>query len=354
VHPSDGLIRFEYTKDAPSEEEELHRCPERYRLECDDNDQAKCVLDEVVVDIGPDWPCVDLGREQTMYAQVLGSEETAVVWDVVEGPATIDAQGVLAGTAAGEVRVRGTSVADEEAWDEAVVRVGTCTCAFEAIVAGDSNRGRVRGEMAVFSTRGAVGSMASGGLDGAAAGDFLTDLADLAERLGGLTGGDSEAQAKFAERLRQKVGGTDPGDGEAPRGRTVTMSFIESGGGPLSPGTFQLDLMAEASIEPGFSGALPVSGLSISTGERTADGGAPWIFTWGEGKPGRASLHVESYDGDWLVGRLDATLSGAAGLLVADRRPTITVGLEFTAGAMNPMQFQGVCFTAEAMSDAGE
>jgi hypothetical protein len=249
------------------------------------------------------------------------------------------------------VTVRGTSVADGEAWDEAVVMVDTCRCAFSAKVSGDTNRGWVEGETATFSTRGMVGSMASGGLDGPAAGDYLTDLANLAEGLGGLIGGDPEAQAELAERVRRKAGGSDPGDGEAPTGRTVTMSFIASrDGGPLAPGTFQLDLMAEASIVPGFTGSLPVASIFLSTGEMAADGGAPWMFLWEQGKPGRATLQVESYDGDWMAGRLEVELLGAEGLLVGGRRPRIAASLDFKAGASNPFQGQLVCAMATALS----
>ncbi|MCL4838875.1 MAG: hypothetical protein KJ058_13025 [Thermoanaerobaculia bacterium] len=354
VHPRDGVIRFEYTKEFPSQEEEIHRCPERFRLKCDERGRAECVLDEVIVDVGPDWPCIGVGERQTMFAEVLGTENRRVEWSVVEGPGTIDTEGVLAGTGEGEVRVRGTSLADESSWDEATVRVGTCACAFEATVAGDSNRGRVGGETANFSTRGATGAAASGGLGGEAAGDFLADLAGLMQQMGGAAGGNPEATARLAEELSRKAGGSDAGTGAAPRGRTVTMSFVGRGGGPLSPGTFQLDLLAEASIEPGFAGPLPVKRVFVSTGERAAEGGAPWIFLWEEGRTGSASIRVESYNGDWLVGRLEADLEGAEGLLIGGRRPRISVGLEFTAGAMNPLQMQNVCLLAKAGSGSGK
>ncbi len=248
-----------------------------------------------VVDIGPDTGCVEQGEKLAMFAEVFGVEDTRLRW-TASGPGSITQEGVLTARGDGEVVVKAVSVADPDAWDEANIDVGGCTCQFSLQISGDSNLG-VTGSIAHYSTTG----------EGSIVGAFTTPGAWGAE-VEGLFG---EEMAEQMEQMQRQ--------GQAELGGRETLGFSVMQGDPereddmlaavIGGATVQVSVMNQP-IQPGFSGALTPKLVVVSTGEYS-EGGYPVKYEWAEGSEGDVRLFVSQYTGRslqaYLVGQLTSS-----------------------------------------------
>jgi len=94
---------------------------------------------EATVLVEPSTVCLEPGEEQTFAATVLGVEDTSVTWST-DPPGTGSFEGNLytaPSTAAGEVLIVATSVADPTAEGIALAVVSGCACWWSATVTGD-------------------------------------------------------------------------------------------------------------------------------------------------------------------------------------------------------------------------
>ena len=368
LHPSDGRNVFEYSKDSPSAEELLYRCPQQMKLVCapggayceedeeeeEEEDEEPPASAPVGVFVSPAATCMAEDERLPMVAHVVGLADNRVRWSVVDGPAGIDARGILRPNGSGVVTVQAESRADPAYLDQVIVEVGDCLCSFRATISGDSGRGSVEGDWAVFSTRGQASIM------GAAAGapeatEDLINTMRMTQKLMAVLGNQQaadqqeQALAELEEQLAEQQ--------QASTGSTLGVNLIEAKiggeGGRNMGNAFKLDVLADGSIAPGFAGNLPVRVLAMHTGEFASEGHGPWMFTWEAGDPGSVTLTVFSYDGERMRGRVDAQIEGLVGLITSTgSRPKAQLSAEFDAGAINPLRAQNVCMMAQALADA--
>jgi hypothetical protein len=348
--PFDGRTVFEYTLDGPGGEAETFECADDEVLVCTPL-AVSCRPREPGITVTSDRDCVPEGETAALTAEVTGLADGRVSWSV-DGPARIDVDGKLRPTGTGRVQITGASSVMPELYDELELRVGSCGCTFSATLAGDTNRGAVSGIGANFSTRGQATI-----LGGSTSPEALEDLMRITRMT---RSGDGELQRQMAQVLERQIAERRE-QGGATAGSTVGVSLVEVRQGRVGPaaggglGTaFKLDVISKATIEPGFSGTLPVDNLVLHTGEFAAEGGAPMLYRWSEGDPGSILLHVSRYDGSWLEGSITAELEGVTGLMkTGGGKPRVQVRADFRAGAFNPLRFENVCAFAqiEAMAE---
>jgi hypothetical protein len=136
----------------------------------------------IEVTVTPDSVCLQPGETLTFTATVVGWSNTAVTWSASAG--TITSAGVFtAGPGSGTVTVTATSVVDTEGSGEAVVEIGACGCAWEAVLTGDFTA-TYSGAYAVFTNLGGLGT--PGGLLSI----------ELAQRIGSGAGGSLSANGR--------------------------------------------------------------------------------------------------------------------------------------------------------------
>ena len=248
-----------------------------------------------VVDIGPDTGCVEQGETLAMFAEVFGVEDTRLRWSA-SGPGSVSQEGVLTSSGDGEVTVRAVSVADPEAFDEAHIDVGGCTCRFSLQISGDSSRA-VNGSIAHYSTTG----------EGSIVGAFTTPGA-WGDTVEGMFG--EEMAEQFEQMQRQ-------GQAEAGGRETLGVSVME--GDPereesmlaaiVGGATVQVSVMNQP-IQPGFSGALKPTYVMVTTGEYS-EGGYPIKYEWSPASEGELRLFVSQYTGRslqaYLVGQMTSS-----------------------------------------------
>lgn len=349
--PFDGRIVFEYTKDSPSAEEPLYRCPEGRKLVCDGSGRGQCVPEDepeeeepdedpgsqaIGVFVGPEPACVEEGDSLRMWAEVVGLPESGVRWSVLQGPARIgERSGHLTPTGGGEVTVRAVSEAWPAFFDTAVVTVGGCSCQVSAILSGDTSKTNAQGRVAHFSTGGGATVM----------GAFTNpDMLDgVMEMFGDAMGEEQKQQAdewrrEMARMPRETLGISlsemDPAsDGEELLGQAF--------------GGFKLQAsVMDRPIEPGFAGGLPLAHVSLHTGEYT-EGGYPTAYEWAPGAPGNVHLIVSHYNGRSLSGTLAGHMF-APGLYKESTRepPQISFSVSFFALEFDPVNMVMGCLTA--------
>jgi len=344
VRPFDGRTVFEYTKRSPSGEDVFYRCPDGMKLACT-NGRGRCVDDEgepaeprvarpIGVFIGPESACIDRGEAGLqLHASVIGLPKGRVHWSVVSGPGRIDPQsGWLTPTGDGVVTVRAVSAIDPLLSDHAAVEVGRCSCAFSAVLSGDTTKGNARGKVAHFSTNGHT-TIAGGSSNPGAFDDAM-----------GLFGGpmSPEQQARAEEWKRAMAA--------MPR-ETLGISVLEAD--PDSEGEamfaaavrgFKLQASVfDEPIEPGFAGPLPLGQVVIHTGEYT-DGGYPAAYEWAPGAPGTIHLIVSHYNGRSLSGTITGNMFAPRLYKESTgERPQISFSVSFYALEFDPLNLQFGC-----------
>ena len=346
LHPFDGSTRFEYTKNAPGDEEAVYRCPDGMRLACRPSG-AECYPEPdppdyvpagrpVGVFVGPEPACLERGAEAlTMHAAVVGLPGSPVRWSVVSGPGRIDPDsGRLTATGDGTVTVRAVSQVAPAFWDEADIEVGRCDCMVSAILSGDTMKTNAQGGVAHFSTEGGTTIM------GAFSNPQVLDGA--LEMFGGVMG---EEQGERAEEWKREMA-------KMPRETLgITLSEMQPGSGGeellgQAFGGFKLQAsVMNRPVEPGFAGGLPLSHVSLHTGEYTA-GGYPTAYEWAPGAPGNVHLIVSHYNGRSLSGTITGNMF-APGLYKesSGQPPQISFSVSFYALEFDPMNLVMGCLT---------
>ena len=167
ARPFDGRTRFEYTKNSPSAEEPLFRCPDGTRLACYESG-AVCYPEPEIeepaepvegqaVGVVIDAPaiCNDPAQPVDLQAAVIGLQSSRVTWSVISGPGRFNpASGRLTANGEGTVVVEAASVSDPMFTDQATVHFEDCTCYFHATLSGDVSRAVVEGDFALWSIPG--------------------------------------------------------------------------------------------------------------------------------------------------------------------------------------------------------
>ncbi len=293
----------------------------------------------VVVDIGPEPACVDTKPPPLqMFAEVVGTENTNLKWQVVSGPARINSDGQVTATGEGEAVVRGTSVVDDRAWDEATIEVGKCTCSYSAILSGDTNRTNVRGGVAHFSTQGKTTIM----------GTFTNP--EALKGIGSIFGVMQDEEGQQTAEEWQREAEALQGDGETLGIALMEMDpaqGMDDAAAMRAVGGFKLQAsVMDRKIEPGFAGGLDLGYLDLHTGEYT-EGGYPTRYQWAPGAPGNVSLIVNHYNGRSLSGTITGNMF-APGLYKESTRepPQISFSVYFYALPFDPMNGQFGCITA--------
>ena len=346
LHPFDGSTRFEYTKNAPDAEEPLFRCPDGTELVCaeggpycrEEDEEEPPEEDDgarpVGVVIGPEPACVEADESLQMFAQVVGLGHGGVRWSVVSGPARIDRAGVVRPTGDGEVTIEAVSLDDRLYRDRAEIEVGRCDCMVSAILSGDTMKTNAQGGVAHFSTEGGTTIM------GAFSNPQVLDGA--LEMFGGVMG---EEQGERAEEWKREMA-------KMPRETLgITLSEMQPGSGGeellgQAFGGFKLQAsVMNRSIEPGFAGGLPLSHVSLHTGEYT-EGGYPTAYEWAPGAPGSVHLVVGHYNGRSLSGTITGNMF-APGLYKesSGQPPQISFAVSFYALEFDPMNLVMGCLT---------
>jgi hypothetical protein len=181
----------------------------------------------------------------------------------------------------------------------------------------------------------------------------LLGAMQMGSRLQSALGGNAETAGQ--EQLLEVLGEKLQEQRGASQGSTLGINLIEGEAGNGAPrglgNAFKLDVLAQGSIAPGFTGSLPVSRLALHTGEFASEGLAPMLYIWEPGKPGSVSLSLFSYDGERLRGRVDAQLPAAEGIQkIGGGRPVTRFSAEFDAGAFNPLRMENVCLMSQALA----
>lgn len=92
------------------------------------------------VRIEPPYACIQPGETQQFAAKVTGSQDSTVVWSVVEGYGSIDQNGLYRSLAAGTSNavIEARLAANDTVSGQARVDVSGCTCAFSVAISGDA------------------------------------------------------------------------------------------------------------------------------------------------------------------------------------------------------------------------
>ncbi len=352
--PQPDRIRFEYTKKTTDGREQLFRCPRGLRLVCSGgpNGGAYCVpypededlpeedLDPSVqaigVSIGPQGGCVEKNETLHMFAAVHGLRSRQVRWSA-SGPGVVDDDGILRPAGDGVIIVRAESISDPEYHDEAEISVGGCSCSFTVVLSGDVSRGHARGKVAHFSTAGMATIV--GGFTNPAG------FEDAMELFGGAMG--EEAQER-AEAWRREM--------EAMPRETLGLSLIEmdpEGGDAQMIGAMAGGVRLQASvmndpIEPGFAGGLPLSLVSISTGDWTESGSQQIRYEWAPGARGDVRLTISQYTGASLQGTISGFLYGQGVFNESTgEAPVLSFSASFYALEFDPLSLDMGCLAIE-------
>lgn len=294
----------------------------------------------VVVDIGPEPACVDTKPPPLqMFAEVVGAKDERIDWRVMSGPARVNSDGEVTATGEGEALVRGTSVADDRAWDEATIDVGKCTCSFSAILSGDTNKTNARGEVAHFSTEGRTTIM----------GAFSNPeaLEDVMGVLGGMMGEEERQQmAEESEKWKKEM--------EAMPRETLGISLMEMNVDDADEqmlanfvGGFKLQAsVLNQPIEPGFAGGLSLGHVYVLTGDWDESLSDSNRFEWVPGAPGNVDLIVNHYNGRSLSGTLTGNMFATNVSKRSGEPLQISFSVYFYALPFDPLNGQYGCIVA--------
>ena len=290
----DEPIVFEYTVDAPGQEEPLYRCPDGMRMVCEEG-RARCeegdepeddtdeppVTPSVGVRIDPVGICNDPAEPVEMSAAVVGTQSPRVSWSVVSGPGSIDpVSGRLTASGEGTVTVKAVSVSDPLFSDEASVQFEDCTCFFHATLSGDVSRTVIEGEFALWSRPGEDAANVAGPL--------LQSLEALG--IEDATGLDADAADEAIAKMRRE-------------GALFILKLVEGG--------------------------EDVNSFNLTTYPQEEMGGEAGIMALIDGLQfiGPGELDIHSSDKGWIEGVLRAETGPEGGVALRDGRGPPTQGI---------------------------